>query len=80
MLTNSNMPYLDNSLPNPLCLTPPNGILGSEITTLLTVTIPDSTNFDSFSALIRSRVHMLAQDRIENYLQFLLPPPHHQQQ
>src|SRR6188472_2571832 len=31
----------DNSLPNPLFFTPPNGTLGSETTTLFTVTIPD---------------------------------------
>ena len=43
MLTNSNIPYFDNSLPNPLFLIPPNGTLGPDITTLFTVTIPDST-------------------------------------
>ena len=48
------MPYRDNSLPNPLFLTPPNGTLGSEATTLLTDTIPDSTLLDNLSALSRS--------------------------
>ena len=54
------MPYLDNSLPNPLCFIPPNGIRGSEITTLLTLTIPDSIRLDILSALARSFVQMLA--------------------
>ena len=54
MLTNSIMPYLDNSLPKPLFLTPPNRILGSEATTLLTDTIPDSMLLDNLSALSRS--------------------------
>ena len=48
------MPYLDNSLPNPLFFTPPKGTLGSEITTLFTVTIPDLIFLDRFSALSRS--------------------------
>lgn len=52
MFTNSSIPYLDNSRPNPLFLIPPNGTLGSETTILLTVTIPNSTeqlskNFDN---------------------------------
>ena len=60
MFTNSNIPYLDNSLPNPLCFIPPNGILGSEITTLLTLTIPDSIRLDILSAFARSFVQILA--------------------
>jgi Domain of unknown function (DUF4331) len=36
ILTNSSIPYLDNSLPKPLFLTPPNGTLGSEATILFT--------------------------------------------
>jgi len=35
MLTNSKMPYLDNSLLNPLFFAPPNVILEAEATTLL---------------------------------------------
>ena len=53
------MPYLDNSLPNPLCLIPPKGTLGSEATILFTVTIPHSNSLDNFCALFKSRVQML---------------------
>src|ERR687897_668109 len=60
ILTNSNIPYLDNSRPNPLFLIPPNGTRGSEETILLTVTIPDSINLENFSALCRFRVQILA--------------------
>ena len=59
-MVNSNIPYLDNSLPKPLFFTPPNGTLGSEATTLFTVTIPDSISFGSLSALSRFVVHILA--------------------
>src|SRR5919108_5871270 len=54
MFTNSNIPYLDNSLPNPLFFIPPNGTLGSETTILLTVTIPDSTIAENLSAFSKS--------------------------
>ena len=60
MFTNSSIPYLESSLPNPLCFIPPNGILGSEITTLFTLTIPDSICLDKFSAFVRFSVHILA--------------------
>jgi len=40
MFTNSSIPYLDSSRPIPLCLIPPNGILGSDTSTLFTETIP----------------------------------------
>jgi hypothetical protein len=48
------------TLPNPLFFTSPKGTLGSEITTLLIVTIPERINLDNFSAVSRSSVHMLA--------------------
>src|SRR5919107_2564400 len=59
-LTNSSIPYLDNSLPKPLFLTPPKGTLGSDTTTLFTVTMPACTALEYLSALDKSCVQMLA--------------------
>ncbi len=60
IFTNSSIPYLESSLPNPLFLIPPNGTLGSETTTLLTDTIPDFMLLDNNSAFSRSCVQILA--------------------
>ena len=57
MVTNSSIPYLDSSLPNPLFLLPPNGILGSETMALLTDTISDFMMLDNNSIFLRSCVH-----------------------
>src|SRR5438132_1723500 len=60
MFVNSSIPYLESSRPIPLCRTPPNGIRGSETTTLLTVTRPEDTCLATFSARLVSVPQMLA--------------------
>jgi hypothetical protein len=65
MLTNSSMPYLDNSLPNPLLLTPPNGTLGSEATTLLTDTMPDSRLFENLCLIKVLRPMYVVSDTVK---------------
>src|SRR5256886_7618497 len=61
MFVNSSIPYLESSRPIPLCRTPPNGIRGSETTTLLTVTSPDrkSTRLNSSHSQISYAVFCL---------------------
>src|SRR2546427_444685 len=60
MFVNSSIPYLESSRPIPLCRTPPNGIRGSETTTLFTVTSPAETSLATFSALLVSVPQTLA--------------------